>query len=407
MNSRYKEYKKSQISWVENIPSHWTEKRIKYLFNEKASTQNLELNSGSISFGKVVLKDDLSIPESTKLSYQEVLKGEFLINPLNLNYDLKSLRTALSDKNVVVSQGYIVLRLIEKEADPSYFSHLLRVFDVEHMKSLGSGVRQTISFKHLGAEALTLPPIKEQRQIATFLDIKTENIDVLIKLSEKKLRLLNEQRSALVHRVVTKGLDLNTKTKESGVAWIGDIPSHWDIVKLKYVCSVSTGRKDTQDKIEDGCYPFYVRSQKVERINSFSFDGEAVLTAGDGAGVGKVFHYINGKFEYHQRVYKFSDFKRLSGKFFYWFIKNNFINVTEDQNSKSTVDSLRMPLINDFPFVHPPMVEQREIIEYLEHHTNLIEKEISLTKKRIELLTEYRQSLISSVVTGKIKVIEN
>ena len=107
--NQYSSYKDSGVEWIGEIPSKWESNKIKYLFREKKSTPNPNLNSGSISFGKVVYKDDESIPESTKNSYQEVLEGEFLINPLNLNYDLKSLRIGLSKLNVVVSQGYIVL----------------------------------------------------------------------------------------------------------------------------------------------------------------------------------------------------------------------------------------------------------------------------------------------------------
>ena len=91
--------------------------------------------------------------------------------------------------------------------------------------------------------------------------------------------------------------------KESGVEWLGVIPKDWCLKKLKYLCKVTTGSKDTVNAVEDGQYPFYVRSQTVERINSVGADCEAVLTAGDGVGVGKVYHYYNGKFDFHQRVY--------------------------------------------------------------------------------------------------------
>ena len=104
--------------------------------------------------------------------------------------------------------------------------------------------------------------------------------------------------------------------KDSGIDWLGKIPSHWEIKRLRFLCSVKTGEKDTIDKIDSGEYPFFVRSQTIERIDTYSFDEEAVLTAGDGVGVGKVFHYIDGKFDYHQRVYKFSHFKEVLGKFF-------------------------------------------------------------------------------------------
>jgi len=190
-----------------------------------------------------------------------------------------------------------------------------------------------------------------------------------------------------------------SKYKDSGVEWVGEIPDEWDIVKLKYLCSISTGDKDTQNRIDNGLYPFYVRSQQVERINSYSFDGEAVLTAGDGAGTGKIFHYVNGKFDFHQRVYKFSNFRRILGKYFFWYIKTNFINVTEDQNSKSTVDSLRLPLIQNFQFVFPCILDQLNIMEFLDQKTNIIDCLIKMKFKKIELLKEQRTSMINQAVT--------
>ena len=149
----YPSYKDTGVEWIGEIPSSWDTNKVKYLFKEKKSVRNTNLNSGSISFGKVVYKDDEKIPKSTKESYQEVLNGEFLINPLNLNFDLKSLRISKSEINVVVSQGYIVLNIIEIQYS-DYFTYLLREFDVKHMKSLGQGVRQTISFNHISNEIL-------------------------------------------------------------------------------------------------------------------------------------------------------------------------------------------------------------------------------------------------------------
>src|SRR3989338_984802 len=105
---------------------------------------------------------------------------------------------------------------------------------------------------------------------------------------------------------------------------VGVIPRDWEVDKIQNLADITTGAKNTQDRIPDGDYPFFVRSQTVERINSYSFDGEAVLTAGDGVGTGKVFHYINGKFDFHQRVYKISNFSdRLDGYFFYLYFSKN------------------------------------------------------------------------------------
>ena len=141
----YPEYKSSGEQWIEDVPVDWDIHKLKHLFFEKKHTQNLQLQCGSISFGKVVTKDDDKVPHSTKASYQEVLSGEFLINPLNLNYDLKSLRISLSDKNVVVSAGYIVLK-DKVPLNKEYFKYLLHRYDVAFMKLLGSGA---VSYTHL------------------------------------------------------------------------------------------------------------------------------------------------------------------------------------------------------------------------------------------------------------------
>ena len=159
---------------------------------------------------------------------------------------------------------------------------------------------------------------------------------------------------------------------------------------------------DTIDKQDDGQYPFYVRSQTVERTNDWSFDGEAVLTAGDGAGVGKVFHYANGKFDYHQRVYKFSDFRDALGRFFFLYLKATLRFEVMRGTAKSTVESLRLPMLRDFPISLPPYVEQAGIIRFLDHADERIQRYISAKQKLMARLEEQRQAIVRDVVTGRI-----
>jgi type I restriction enzyme S subunit len=194
--------KDSGVEWIGEIPENWEIVKLKFIFKEKKSTKNPLLNSGSISYGVVVYKDDEKIPETTKESYQELLDGEFLINPLNLNYDLKSLRIGMSRINVVVSQGYIILK-INKGYNPNYYEFLLRKFDVVHMKSLGQGVRQTISFTHIKEEFLISPSEKEQLEIVEYLDKQTKEIDDLVSMEQNKIELLKEYRQSLISEVIT------------------------------------------------------------------------------------------------------------------------------------------------------------------------------------------------------------
>ena len=166
---------------------------------------------------------------------------------------------------------------------------------------------------------------------------------------------------------------------------LGLLPEDWEINSIKNISSITTGGKNTQDKVNGGQYPFFVRSQTVERINSFSYDGEAILTAGDGVGTGKVFHYINGKFDLHQRVYKISDFKeKINGYFFFLYFSNNFFNRIMQMTAKSSVDSVRMEMIADMLIPIPSKKEQTLIANALSDIDSLIiGLEKFLSKKRM------------------------
>jgi len=193
---------------------------------------------------------------------------------------------------------------------------------------------------------------------------------------------------------------LNTyeEFKDSGIEWIGEIPKHWVLLRMKYLCEITTGNKDTEDREENGEYPFFVRSPNVERISSFSFDGEAILTAGDGVGVCKVFHYYKGKFDFHQRVYKLSIFKNVIGKYLFYYIKENFIKVVKKISAKSTVDSLRLHMFQNFLIAIGSEEEQTQIAKYLDYKTSLIDKLIEKNEKLIELLEEKRSAIINQAV---------
>lgn len=186
--------------------------------------------------------------------------------------------------------------------------------------------------------------------------------------------------------------------KDSGIEWIGEIPEHWEVRRMRYLCDIGTGDKDTENKEENGEYPFYVRSQTVERISTYSFDGEAILTAGDGD-ICKIWHYIDGKFAYHQRVYRMSHFNDILGKYLFYYLKENFIKEVKKLSAKSTVDSLRRPMFQNFKVVFGTKDEQAKIINYLDTKTAQINTLISNKQKLIELLKEERVAIINQIVT--------
>lgn len=188
--------------------------------------------------------------------------------------------------------------------------------------------------------------------------------------------------------------------KDSGVQWIGEIPSSWDINRLKFLARISTGDGDTKDKVINGTYPFFVRSQTLEYKDDYTHDEEAILTAGDGAGVGKVFHHYKGKFSAHQRVYILNDFtENINSRFLYYYVQNNLKKVVTLGGAKSTVDSVRLSMLTEFPIAIPKLEEQTQIANKLDDVSNKLNIVISETHQSIEALKEYKESLITEAVT--------
>jgi type I restriction enzyme S subunit len=183
---------------------------------------------------------------------------------------------------------------------------------------------------------------------------------------------------------------------------VGAVPEDWNPDYIEDIARITTGGKNTQDRVENGQYPFYVRSQIVERINSYSFDGEAVLTAGDGVGTGKVFHYINGKFDVHQRVYRISDFaKRVNGYFFYLYFSTHFYNRIMQMTAKSSVDSVRRDMIARMLVPLPPTEEeQRAIATALGDVDALLGALDRLIAKKHDL----KQAAMQQLLTGQTRL---
>lgn len=191
--------------------------------------------------------------------------------------------------------------------------------------------------------------------------------------------------------------------KSSEVEWLEFIPKKWSLVRLKDLCIIETGSKNTEDKVDDGIYPFFVRSQTIEYINSYSFDGEAILTAGDGVGVAKVFHHFKGKFETHQRVYRISGFNKVNGRFLYYYLKENLYKEVLKYNVKATVDSLRMPMFQRFPILCPSIAEQQAIANYLDAKTQAIDKKVTLLEQKIETYKKLKRTLINQTITKGLR----
>jgi type I restriction enzyme S subunit len=422
MFKKYDAYKDSGEGWIGLIPEHWEIVKLKHLFNEKRHKKNMSLNSGSISFGEVVYKDDEKITEATKASYQEVLKGEFLVNPLNLNYDLISLRIALSKIDVVVSAGYIVLTA-NNVVCKDYFKYLLHRYDVAYMKLLGSGVRQTISFNHIANSVLPYPNLLEQEKIAKFLDQKTAEIDQAIVIKEQQIALLNERKQIVIQKAVTQGLDPHLPMKDSGVEWIGSIPEHWEIQKLAYLAKLDSGSTPDRSNLKfwsNGTIPWLKTGEinynlidsSEEFVTPLALSKTALKLApkgtllmamyGQGITRGRV-AILNFEATYNQACCAI----QCKAKLINWYLFHFFVfaySFIRDGGNETSQMNISTGYISNLRVVLPPVEEQLKIISYLDSEMEKYEEAKINLKQQIEKLKEYKTTLINDAVTGKIKV---
>ncbi|GFI47365.1 hypothetical protein IMSAGC019_02689 [Lachnospiraceae bacterium] len=188
--------------------------------------------------------------------------------------------------------------------------------------------------------------------------------------------------------------------KDSGVEWIGEIPEDTKLIQLRFIADITTGNMDTQNRENDGEYPFYVRSPKVERSNQYSFDDVgAILMAGDGVGAGRVFHYVQGKYACHQRVYRMNNFRYVQSSFLKYYLEGLFPMIMDQGSAKSTVDSVRLPMLQGFKVVVFNEAEQQKIIDFLDEKVGEIDSVIANTKETIEDYKKYKQAIITDAVT--------
>ena len=406
----YPDYKPSGLPWLGDMPAHWEVRRAGWLFRKMdRPVRDTDQMITCFRDGTVTLRKNRRTEGFTEslqeIGYQGIRRGDLVIHQM----DAFAGAVGVSDSDGKGTPVYSVCHPTH-DADPFYYAHVVReMARNQWILALAKGIRERSTdfrYSEFARQEFPLPPLPEQRAIIRYLDYVDRRARRYVSAKRKLIALLEEERQAIVSRAVTRGLDPNVRLKPSGVACLGDVPEHWEVRRLRSLASIGTGGRDTINREDDGKYPFFVRSQSVERINTWSFDGEAVLTAGDGVGGGKVFHYINGKFDYHQRVYKFSNFRHVVGKYFFHYFRSTLRNEVFQGTAKSTVDSLRLPMLQNFPVALPPLPEQHAVVESLEDATVGVDTAITRARRQTELVQEYRTRLIADVVTGKLDVRE-
>jgi len=424
---RYETYKDSGVEWLGEIPEHWQVKPGFTILSEsrEKNTGFIEKTVLSLSYGNVIIKPEEKltglVPESFE-TYQLVKPDDIIIRPTDLQNDKTSLRTGLAKNIGIITSAYINLR-VKKGYSSSFYHYYLHTIDINKViYGLGSGLRQNISFGDFKRFPFPSPPPHEQTAIAQFLNDKTTKIDEAISIKEQQISLLEERKQILIHKAVTQGLNSNVKFKDSGVKWIGEIPEHWELKRLKHISFINrnalpeTTNKDLSFHYVDiGSVSIEKGINQTEEYNFKNAPSRARRIAKEGDTVIstvrtylKAIDFINkekAKFIYSTGFAVLEPKLFIHPEFLANFVRSDAFTEQVTINSKG----MSYPAINSADLsklfvVHSSIQEQKDISEYIETASQKIETSIGLKKQEIAKLKEYKSSLINSVVTGKIKV---
>ena len=402
--SAYSEYMDSGIDWLGKIPKHWILKPLFTLMKERNERNigNKEQNILSLSYGKIIRRnvdDNFGLLPASFETYQIVQDGNIIMRLTDLQNDKRSLRVGLVKELGIITSAYVCLEIIQ-ELETSFAYSLLHSYDLTKIfYSLGGGVRQSMNYEDLKRLPILCPPIEEQKQIATFLDRATTEIDQIIEQQKQLITLLEEERTTVISHAVTKGLDPSVPMKDSGIAWLGEIPKYWNVKRVKYFFVLQRGFDLPREDMVEGDYPVYGSNGIIGFHNEFTVKAPSI-TVGRSGSVGEI-NYIEEDFWAHNTALYIKHFYKAFPRFVYYLLSILDIKYL---SSGSAVGTLNRNYIHDLVIAIPSYEEQREIVNYITQETARIDEAIDNVRSQIEKLEEYRTVLISDAVTGKIDV---
>lgn len=417
---------------LNDIPKDWSVRKIKYIFDERNESNNPVKTDILISLthdrGVILYSDKGDIGNKSKddlTKYKLVYPGDIVINSMNVIIG----SSGLSNYYGLVSPVYYILKIKEPSHDKIFFHYLFRslIFQ-KSLIGVGNGIlehRMRIPIDKLGSQFIPLPSSKEQKIISSYLDKKCKQIDLMIEKIQKKIEFLKEERTTFINQCVTKGLDPDVKMKDSGVAWIGEIPKHWNLKKLKYLVSYNT---DTLTEDTDPDYSFnYIEIGDVNHIEGINLK-EKIIFNGSPSRARRVAKrndvIVSTVRTYLRAIGVIPDISdvicstgfcvmrdrtgMLNQNFLFYSVKSEwFVSNVISNSYGASYPAINSSELVDLKIVLPPLKEQEKIVKKLKTKTENFDNQIKFETKRINLLKEYRQSLISSVVTGKVRIMEN
>lgn len=425
---------------INNIPSDWEITKLKYFskifgrigFRGYTASDLVDEGEGAITLGPPnIVNQKLNLDNKRYLSWEKYDESpEIKV----YNGDLLLVKTASVGKVALVENlnepttinpQLVVFKNININPKFFYYAMVSDVIQFQLFKNLNGGVISTLSQENIQNYVIPLPESSEQQNIVNYLDQHIDRINNIISLNEQLIQLLEEKRTVLINHVVTKGLNPNVPMKDSGIECIDEIPSHWEVNRLKYNCFVNPSNKKSisneslkinflpMEKVsEDGWFDLESLAPYSSISKGYTyFENDDVLVAkitpcfenGKSALVKDLkYGFGFGSTEFH--VIRFKE--QIIPEFVYYLIKSYAFRTIGQAFMHGTAGQKRVgtDFIEDYMMVTPPIEEQKEIIEYLDNETDRLTQALSKIQENIKLLDEYKTSLIHHVITGKIKV---
>jgi len=423
---RYGEYKDSGQAWLGEIPTHWYMGPGFSAFRKKQikNTGMQEKTVLSLSYGRIVVKPPEKlhglVPNSFE-TYQIVEPGDIIIRSTDLQNDWNSLRIGLVKNRGIITSAYICLKTTETLL-PEYGYLILHSCDLMKVfYGMGSGLRQNLDFSDFKRMPVFIPPLDEQDAIVRFLDHANRRLDKAIRAKRKLIALLNEQKQAIIHRAVTRGLDPNVPMKDSGIFWLGEIPAHWEVKRIKYLLNEIDNRSSSGSepllsmRMHHGLVLFaehFNRPPQAATLVGFKlvYPGQFVVNRMQ-AGNGVIFpSHLTGLVSPDYAV--FQPLADVNVDFLGELFRSRSIRTKFRAESKGlgTGTSGFLRLYNDrLGAIHvalPPRKEQDDILIGICEQLGGVNAIITRTEREISLLREYQTRLTADVVTGKLDVRE-
>ena len=407
--------------WIGNVPSHWELRANKYIFSLKKQAvgkRSAEYDLLSLTL-RGIIKRDMENPEGKFPAefdtYQEVGPGDFVFCHFDVEETPRTV--GLSDFHGMITGAYTVYRT-RKSADPRFLLYFyLNADSNKKLRSLYTGLRNTISKDAFASFKTPMPPLPEQRAIAAFLDDKCAKIDGAMKIKEDQIALLRERRQIIIQDAVTRGLNPAAPMKDSGIDWIGQIPAHWENMPNKYLFRLkkdTVGKRSAEYDLLSLTLRGIIKRDMENPEGKFpaEFDTYQEVCPGD-------FVFCHFDVEETPRTVGLSEFfGMITGAYTVYsvahgvdprFLLHFYIFADTDKKMRSMYKGLRNTIPKDafaaFKTPLPPIEEQRAIVAHIDDASQKIEDGIAIKERQIAALKEYKTSLINAAVTGKIKVI--